>query len=162
MLTTTKVVSGGHFRATRHRVVDPPEDQLKEERLSIVLFQASEGDLRMEPAYGEAPALALVVLSDRRANAFESESPLLKREGCIDSQGAYREFKKLREKGMAVSQSRIPGTTTHRLIHASRSLPTGNGVRSRSPTRTTPRTRLQTTPSFTSTGRSISSASTWG
>ncbi|RSH83772.1 hypothetical protein EHS25_005387 [Saitozyma podzolica] len=82
---TLELVSGGHFRATRHRVVDPPEDQLKEERLSIVLFQASEGDLRMEPAY---------------------ESPLLKREGCIDSQGAYREFKKLREKGMAIPTNR--------------------------------------------------------
>lgn len=77
------VVSGGHFRATRHRVVDPPKDQLKEDRLSLVLFQASEGDLRMEPAY---------------------ESPLLAREGCFDSQGAYREFKKLRDAGLPVGR----------------------------------------------------------
>jgi hypothetical protein len=102
-LTTPKVVSGGHFRATRHRVVDPPEDQLKEERLSIVLFQASEGDLRMEPAYGETTGL--LIWCALCADGVESESPLLKREGCIDSQGAYREFKKLREKGMAVSQT---------------------------------------------------------
>ncbi|OCF31063.1 hypothetical protein I316_07334 [Kwoniella heveanensis BCC8398] len=88
---TLELVSGGHFRATRHRVVDPPEDQRKEERLSLVLFQASEGDLRMEPAYGD-----LVF----------SESPLLKREGCIDSQGAYREFKRLREKGVPVPTNR--------------------------------------------------------
>ncbi|WVQ82091.1 hypothetical protein IAT38_004219 [Cryptococcus sp. DSM 104549] len=82
---TLELVSGGHFRATRHRVVDPPEDQRNDERLSIVLFQASEGDLRMEPAY---------------------ESPLLKREGCIDSQGAYREFKRLREKGVPIPTNR--------------------------------------------------------
>ncbi|WWC65505.1 uncharacterized protein I303_108123 [Kwoniella dejecticola CBS 10117] len=82
---TLELVSGGHFRATRHRVVDPPSDQQTYDRLSIVLFQASEGDLRMEPAY---------------------QSPLLQREGCFDSQGAYREFKRLREKGIPIPTNR--------------------------------------------------------
>ncbi|WRT70965.1 uncharacterized protein IL334_007964 [Kwoniella shivajii] len=82
---TLELVSGGHFRATRHRVVDPPADQLSSDRLSLVLFQASEGDLRMEPAY---------------------QSPLLQREGCFDSQGAYREFKRLRERGVPIPTNR--------------------------------------------------------
>lgn len=99
-------MSGGHFRATLHRVVDPPEDQIHEDRLSLVLFQASEGDLRMEPAW---------------------ESPLLKREGCIDTQGAYREFKKAQEAGKPVGCFACsPLTHAYR-----RSLPTDNGERPR-------------------------------
>ena len=50
---TLEIVSGGHFKATRHRVFKPPVDQLHEERVSIVLFNSSVGDLRMQPAQGE-------------------------------------------------------------------------------------------------------------
>lgn len=50
---TLEIVSGGHFKATRHRVFQPPADQLNEERLSLVLFNSSIGDLRMAPAEGE-------------------------------------------------------------------------------------------------------------
>jgi isopenicillin N synthase-like dioxygenase len=50
---TLEIVSGGHFKATRHRVYKPPVDQLHEERLSLVLFNSSVGDLRMAPALGE-------------------------------------------------------------------------------------------------------------
>jgi hypothetical protein len=31
------------------------------------------------------------------------ESPLIKREGCFESQGAYKEFKALQDKGQSVS-----------------------------------------------------------
>lgn len=51
---TLEIVSGGHFKATRHRVFTPPEDQLDAERLSLVLFNSSVGDLRMTPAAGES------------------------------------------------------------------------------------------------------------
>lgn len=50
---TLEIVSGGHFKATRHRVFKPPADQRSEERLSLVLFNSSVGDLRMTPAIGE-------------------------------------------------------------------------------------------------------------
>lgn len=50
---TLEIVSGGHFKATRHRVYKPPVDQLDQERLSLVLFNSSIGDLRMQPAYGK-------------------------------------------------------------------------------------------------------------
>jgi isopenicillin N synthase-like dioxygenase len=50
---TLEIVSGGHFKATRHRVYKPPVDQLNQERLSLVLFNSSVGDLRMGPASGE-------------------------------------------------------------------------------------------------------------
>lgn len=50
---TLEIVSGGHFKATRHRVFKPPVDQLNEERLSLVLFNSSVGDLRMTPAIGK-------------------------------------------------------------------------------------------------------------
>lgn len=50
---TLEIVSGGHFKATRHRVFKPPADQTHEERLSLVLFNSSVGDLRMTPARGE-------------------------------------------------------------------------------------------------------------
>ena len=50
---TLEIFSGGHFKATRHRVFKPPADQLYEERLSLVLFNSSVGDLRMQPAQGK-------------------------------------------------------------------------------------------------------------
>lgn len=51
---TLEIVSGGHFKATRHRVYKPPVDQLNQERLSLVLFNSSVGDLRMGPATGKS------------------------------------------------------------------------------------------------------------
>jgi isopenicillin N synthase-like dioxygenase len=51
---TLEIVSGGHFKATRHRVYKPPVDQLDQERLSLVLFNSSVGELRMTPAKGES------------------------------------------------------------------------------------------------------------
>lgn len=54
---TLEIVSGGHFKATRHRVYKPPVDQLDQERLSLVLFNSSVGDLRMRPAKGEPISL---------------------------------------------------------------------------------------------------------
>lgn len=79
---TLEIVSGGHFKATRHRVFTPPEDQLNEERLSLVLFNSSIGDLRMTPA---------------------AASPLIQREGCVEEQGVYKEFKRLMDLGVPVS-----------------------------------------------------------
>ena len=49
---TSTVVSGGHFRATRHRVAQPPDSQSTFERLSLVCFNGSKGDLRMQPCWG--------------------------------------------------------------------------------------------------------------
>ncbi|KAF2786610.1 Clavaminate synthase-like protein [Melanomma pulvis-pyrius CBS 109.77] len=82
---TMEIVSGGHFKATRHRVYKPPVDQLHEERLSLVLFNSSVGDLRMAPAY---------------------ESPLIQREGCVDEQGVYQEFKNRTAEGKIVPTNR--------------------------------------------------------
>ncbi|KAL4798595.1 hypothetical protein BDV19DRAFT_396511 [Aspergillus venezuelensis] len=82
---TLEIVSGGHFKATRHRVFKPPVDQLNEERLSLVLFNSSVGDLRMQPA---------------------AESPLIQREGCIEEQGVYREFRRLTEAGKLVPSNK--------------------------------------------------------
>ncbi|CAO2654428.1 Nn.00g111610.m01.CDS01 [Neocucurbitaria sp. VM-36] len=75
---TLEIVSGGHFKATRHRVYKPPVDQLQQERLSLVLFNSSVGELRMAPAY---------------------DSPLIQREGCVEEQGIYKEFKKRTSSG---------------------------------------------------------------
>lgn len=80
-IATHIVISGGHFRATRHRVVAPPEDQLGDERLSLVLFNSSIGDLRMEPAMGQCKVYFFVEL----LTTFVSmicffKSPLLSKE----------------------------------------------------------------------------------
>ncbi|PYH86172.1 Clavaminate synthase-like protein [Aspergillus uvarum CBS 121591] len=82
---TLEIVSGGHFKATRHRVFTPPADQLEEERLSLVLFNSSVGDLRMGPAL---------------------DSPLIQREGCIEEQGVYKEFRNLTAQGKLVPTNR--------------------------------------------------------
>ncbi|WVQ76282.1 hypothetical protein IAR50_005947 [Cryptococcus sp. DSM 104548] len=78
---TLEIVSGGHFKATRHRVYKPPADQLKTERLSLVQFNSSVGELRMTPA---------------------SKSPLIQREGCVEEQGVYKEFKRMMDLGVPV------------------------------------------------------------
>ncbi|RSH93583.1 hypothetical protein EHS25_007941 [Saitozyma podzolica] len=78
---TLEIVSGGHFKATRHRVYKPPADQAHEERLSLVLFNSSVGDLRMAPV---------------------ASSPLIQREGCIEEQGVYKEFRRLMDAGVPV------------------------------------------------------------
>lgn len=54
LLLMVEIVSGGHFKATRHRVFEPPADQRHLERLSLVLFESSIGNLRMEPAMGKS------------------------------------------------------------------------------------------------------------
>ena len=78
---TLEIVSGGHFKATRHRVYKPPADQLTFERLSLVQFNSSVGHLRMTPA---------------------ATSPLIQREGCVEQQGVYKEFKRLMDAGVPV------------------------------------------------------------
>ncbi|KAF2152788.1 putative gibberellin 3-beta hydroxylase [Myriangium duriaei CBS 260.36] len=82
---TLEIVSGGHFKATRHRVFRPPADQLHEERLSLVLFNSSVGDLRMKPA---------------------QESPLIQREGCVEEQGVYSEYRRRTLEGKIVPTNR--------------------------------------------------------
>lgn len=78
---TLEIVSGGHFKATLHRVFQPPADQLDQERLSLVLFNSSVGELRMTPAV---------------------ESPLIQRVGCVEEQGVYKEFKAIMDQGVPV------------------------------------------------------------
>ncbi|GAW23073.1 hypothetical protein ANO14919_126230 [Xylariales sp. No.14919] len=82
---TLEIVSGGHFKATRHRVFKPPVDQLQSERLSLVLFNSSVGDMPMSPA---------------------TDSPLIQREGCIEEQGIYKEYKKQMASGRPVPTNR--------------------------------------------------------
>ncbi|UZJ50692.1 hypothetical protein CBS101457_000012 [Exobasidium rhododendri] len=82
---TLEIVSGGHFKATRHRVYKPPVDQLLEERLSLVLFNSSVGEMRMIPA---------------------AASPLIQREGFIEEQGVFKEFKKRMSLGMPIPTNR--------------------------------------------------------
>jgi len=78
---TLEVISGGHFKATLHKVADPPVDQQNEQRLSLVFFNGSIGDMRLKPA---------------------TESPLLQREGFILRPGVFMQFKKLMDSGVPV------------------------------------------------------------
>jgi hypothetical protein len=100
---TLEIVSGGHFKATRHRVFKPPVDQLNEERLSLVLLNSSVGDLRMAPAYGECAC----TLSGYTGRAdIGAESPLIQREGCIEEQGVYKQFRNLTAQGKLAPTNR--------------------------------------------------------
>jgi isopenicillin N synthase-like dioxygenase len=104
---TLEIVSGGHFKATRHRVFKPPVDQLHQERLSLVLFNSSVGDLRMAPAQGKCCRRRSILTRETRFTDFElAESPLIQREGCVDDQGVYSEFRKRTEKGKVVPTNR--------------------------------------------------------
>lgn len=75
------MISGGHFKATLHKVAQPPDDQEHCERLSIVLFNGSEGSMRLRPFV---------------------ESPLIQREGFVMSQGVFSEYKRLLDAGAPV------------------------------------------------------------
>ncbi|KAK5115224.1 hypothetical protein LTR85_009982 [Meristemomyces frigidus] len=76
-----EIVSGGHFKATKHKVTDTPADQEQCERLSLVQFNGSVGDLRLAPAV---------------------QSPLLQREGFVLEQGVFKQYKKLIDAGVPV------------------------------------------------------------
>ncbi|KAH7369763.1 hypothetical protein BKA65DRAFT_544490 [Rhexocercosporidium sp. MPI-PUGE-AT-0058] len=78
---TLEVISGGHFKATLHKVAEPPEDQRHEHRLSLVLFNGSKGDMRLKPM---------------------TESPLIQREGFVLKQGIFMQFKNLIDSGLPV------------------------------------------------------------
>lgn len=76
-----EIISGGHFKATKHKVTATPADQEHLERLSLVQFNASLGDLRLAPAV---------------------ESPLLQREGYVLEQGIFQQYKRLIDVGVPV------------------------------------------------------------
>jgi len=76
-----EIISGGHFKATKHKVTDTPADQEHCERLSLVQFNASIGDMRLAPAM---------------------ESPLLQREGFMLEQGVFQQYKRLIDAGVPV------------------------------------------------------------
>lgn len=76
-----EIISGGHFKATRHKVADTPADQEHEERLSILQFNASLADIRLAPVM---------------------QSPLIQREGFVLEQGVFKEYKALLDAGLPV------------------------------------------------------------
>ena len=76
-----EILSGGHFKATKHKVTDTPADQEEFERLSLVQFNASVGSMRLAPAV---------------------ESPLLQREGFVLEQGVFQQYKQLIDAGVPV------------------------------------------------------------
>ncbi|ORY26774.1 hypothetical protein BCR39DRAFT_594660 [Naematelia encephala] len=77
-----EVLSAGHFKATLHRVVLPPDDQLEAERLSLILFQAVKSDLTLQPI---------------------EEAPLIQREGEVLAGTVFPAYKALMEAGLKVS-----------------------------------------------------------
>ncbi|KAJ9144205.1 Clavaminate synthase-like protein [Pleurostoma richardsiae] len=76
-----EIISGGHFKATRHKVADTPADQEHLQRLSLVQFNGSIGGIKLAPVL---------------------ESPLIQREGLILEQGVFREYKALMDAGLPV------------------------------------------------------------
>jgi len=52
-------LSGGHYRATIHRVVQPPPDQQKYERLGVFYFATSNDDVKLVPLL-QSPVLQRV------------------------------------------------------------------------------------------------------
>ncbi|KAK5115896.1 hypothetical protein LTR62_000352 [Meristemomyces frigidus] len=80
-----EIISGGHFKATKHKVTSTPADQVEFERLSLVQFNASVGGMRLTPAV---------------------QSPLLQREGFVLEQGVFRQYKDLIDAGLPVPTNR--------------------------------------------------------
>lgn len=77
-----EIISGGHFKATLHKVSDIPPDQVHLDRLGIMQFANPGGQLRLAPAM---------------------ESPLLQREEVLtDGQGVFVQFKERLDKGEPV------------------------------------------------------------
>jgi len=81
-----EVLSGGHFQATLHKVADPPSDQRDKERLSLVLFNAPKGSLRLSPVM---------------------ESPLIQRSGFVVRKGGVFEgYKRCMDSGLPIPSSK--------------------------------------------------------
>ena len=68
-------------------MADPPADQEHEQRLSLVFFNGSKGDMRLRPF---------------------TESPLLQREGYVLKQGVFMQFQKLMDAGVPVRNTIKP------------------------------------------------------
>lgn len=82
-------------------VAEPPADQENEQRLSLVFFNGSKGDMRLKPAMGKF----ILPIMGLHASDLVSESPLLQREGFILKQGVFMQFKKLIDAGLPVGYS---------------------------------------------------------
>jgi isopenicillin N synthase-like dioxygenase len=140
---TLEIVSGGHFKATKHRVYKPPVDQLHQERLSLVLFNSSVGDMPMGPAYGES--------IDQAKHSI----------AC-----AHHFFQNHRlSKERAASKSKASTKSSRIALPQAKGLPpTANGVRSRLLPLRTRRIRCTTELEFTrllSTASSCTRENTW-
>lgn len=87
-------------------VAEPPADQQHEQRLSLVFFNGSTGDMRLRPFTGE---YIFLLLQEQLLTFGSPESPLLQREGFIEHQGVFMQFKKLMDAGIPVlgSYSRL-------------------------------------------------------
>ncbi|KAG0647219.1 Gibberellin C-20 oxidase 3 [Hyphodiscus hymeniophilus] len=88
-----ETLEGGHFKATLHKVLfgsltfqvaEPPLDQQHEQRLSLVFFNGSTGEMRLRPFTG-SPSCLLTI-----------------REGFVEKQGVFMQFKRLMDAGIPV------------------------------------------------------------
>ncbi|VUC31199.1 unnamed protein product [Clonostachys rosea] len=76
-----EVISGGQFKATRHKVTKPPRDQMSANRMGLIIFNHARADMRMEPLM---------------------ETPLLKEKGINTSSDVYGAFHRRVQAGLEI------------------------------------------------------------
>ncbi|KAJ3961409.1 hypothetical protein N0V92_001906 [Colletotrichum tropicale] len=75
------VISGGQFKATRHKVTKPPRDQMNANRIGLIIFNHAWADMRMEPMMN---------------------TPLLKERGLNKNSDVFGAFSRRLDEGLEV------------------------------------------------------------
>ena len=88
----TEILSGGVFKATRHRVVKPVADQADYERISIVSFNHADQQLSLQPLLGEC-------LERSERMVLKVDAPLLQKLGVRKESQVYGAFARAIEEG---------------------------------------------------------------
>ncbi len=98
-----EMLSGGYYKATIHRVIQPPEDQRNIARLGIFYFTMAKNDTKLVP-FAEAPVLRREGVK-RRIDDENAPTMLEWRKGIIKSYG----FTQLKRKNDLIEEEVVTG-----------------------------------------------------
>ncbi|KAI0767702.1 Clavaminate synthase-like protein [Fomes fomentarius] len=98
-----EMLSGGYYKATIHRVIQPPEDQRNIARLGIFYFTMAKNDTKLVP-FAEAPVLRREGVK-RRIDDENAPTMLEWRQGIIKSYG----FTQLKRKNDLIEEEVVTG-----------------------------------------------------
>ena len=99
-----EMLSGGYYKATVHRVVQPPPDQRGYIRLGLIYFAFTDDDVKLVPV-AESPVLQRVGITRK---CDDTEAPTMKTWGALRA-GTYGKSAPSERKGDSVEEEVLNG-----------------------------------------------------